>query len=141
MTHWKRYAGIATVTAALSSALGGCNALDRIGNIGATPDLAPITNPSKGPVTLPMPAEPVMPHQASSLWQTGSHSFFPDPRANHVGDIITVDITIADAAQITNNTSRGRTNSDSANLANFFGLENTLAAATGADPSKLMAAE
>lgn len=123
---------------ALISTLGGCSVVDRIENIGAEPKLSPISNPQQQKVSLPMPPQPTTPRQASSLWQVGSHSFFPDPRASHVGDIITVDITIADAAQISNTTTRTRNNSDAANLTNFFGLENTLAAATGADPSKLV---
>ena len=72
-----------------------------------------------------MPPQPTTPRQASSLWQTDAHSFFPDPRASHVGDIITVDITIADSGQISNTTTRTRNNSDAANLTNFFGLENS----------------
>ena len=46
---------------------------------------------------------------ADSLWQPGSHSFFQDSRAAHVGDVITVDVTIADSGQITNATTRTRT--------------------------------
>ena len=134
MSYWKHCLGIAAV----ASVLGGCNAIDRVENIGAEPKLAPITNPQQQKVSLPMPAQAATPRQASSLWQTGAHSFFPDPRASHVGDVITVDITIADSGQISNTTTRTRNNSDSANLANFFGLENKLAAATGADPSKLV---
>jgi flagellar L-ring protein precursor FlgH len=133
-SFWKQCASVA----ALSVSLAGCNALDRVENIGGEPKLSPITNPQQQKVTLPMPAAPTTLRQASSLWQTGSHSFFPDPRATHVGDIITVDITIADGAQISNTTTRTRNNSDAANLTNFFGLENQLAAATGADPSKLV---
>jgi len=131
--YWKQCASVT----ALASALGACGAADRIADIGAAPTLSPITNPAQAPVSLPMPAQPSTPRQASSLWQTGSHSFFPDPRANHVGDIITVDITIADAAQISDDTTRTRTNSDSANLANFFGLENSIASG-GADPKNLV---
>jgi flagellar L-ring protein FlgH len=133
-SYWKILVGSVAIPALLT----GCSAVDRLENIGATPKLAPITNPQQGQVTLPMPAQPTTPRQASSLWQTNSHSFFPDPRAGHVGDIITVDITIADSGQISNTTTRTRNNSDSANLTNFFGLENQLAAATGADPSKLV---
>ena len=107
------------------AALSGCSAVDRIENIGAEPKLAPITNPSQQKVSLPMPQQPTTPRQASSLWQTNAHSFFPDPRASHVGDIITVDITIADSGQISNTTTRTRNNSDAANLTNFFGLENS----------------
>jgi flagellar L-ring protein precursor FlgH len=120
----------------LAAALSGCNAVDRIQRIGGEPALAPIvTQPQQ--VELPMP-QMATGRQTGSLWQTGSHTFFPDPRADHVGDIITVDVTIADAAQLSNTTTRTRNNSDSANLTNFFGLENSLAAATGADPSKLV---
>src|SRR5271170_1813581 len=97
-SHWKECASVA----ALAAALGGCNTLDRLENVGADPKLAPISNPQAQKVSLPMPTKPTTPRQASSLWQTGSHSYFPDPRAGHVGDIITVDITIADAAQISN---------------------------------------
>jgi flagellar L-ring protein precursor FlgH len=131
--HWMQFAGVV----ALSGAVSACGALDRIENIGATPDLSEISNPQKQKVELPMPAAPTTPHQASSLWQTGSHSFFPDPRANHVGDVVTVDITIADAAEISNATTRARTNTDNANLTNFFGLENPIAAA-GANPASLV---
>lgn len=121
---------------ALAAALSGCNAVGRIERIGGEPALAPITAQPQQ-VDLPMP-QIATGRQTGSLWQTGSHTFFPDPRADHVGDIITVDVTIADAAQLSNTTTRTRNNSDSANLANFFGLENSLAAATGADPSKLV---
>jgi flagellar L-ring protein FlgH len=120
--RWKECASVI----ALVSALGGCSALDRIENIGAEPKLSSISNPAQQKVSLPMPPTATTPRQASSLWQTGSHSFFPDPRASHVGDIITVDITIADGAQISNTTTRTRNNSDSANLTNFFGLENMI---------------
>ena len=128
--------GVALV--GVAAALAGCSAVNRLQNLGSTPKLSPITNPQQGQVTLPMPAQPATPRQASSLWQTNAHSFFPDPRATHVGDIITVDITIADSGQISNTTTRTRQNSDAANLTNFFGLENQLASATGADPSKLV---
>ena len=120
-TRWKECASVMTLVAVL----GGCNTLDRLENVGAAPKLAPITNPAQQKVSLPMPPQPTTPLQAGSLWQTGSHSFFPDPRASHVGDIITVDITIADSGQISNTTTRTRNNSDSANLTNFFGLENS----------------
>ena len=131
-TRWKECASVI----ALVAALGGCNSLSRLENIGGDPKLAPITNPAQQKVSLPMPQQPTTPLQAGSLWQTGSHSFFPDPRASHVGDIITVDITIADSGQISNTTTRTRNNSDAANLTNFFGLETQLPASM--DPAKLV---
>jgi flagellar L-ring protein precursor FlgH len=129
-SRWKEQVSVL----ALVAALGGCSALGRIENIGSEPKLAAINNPQAQKVSLPMPQQPTTPRQASSLWQTGSHTFFPDPRASHVGDVITVDITIADSGQISNTTTRTRNNSDAANLTNFFGLENSglLAADKGA---------
>src|SRR3984885_552579 len=123
-------------------ALSGCNALDRIENIGGVPGMAPITDPTLDPnykpVQMPIPPTSGI-HAANSLWMAGSHSFFHDPRASHVGDVITVDITIADNAQGSNTTTRARQNADSANMTNFFGLENTLPnILPGSDPSKLI---
>ncbi|MGB8365398.1 MAG: flagellar basal body L-ring protein FlgH [Rhizomicrobium sp.] len=118
IAYWKQF----TSVIALSATVGACGALDRIENIGASPKLSAITNPQQQKVELPMPVAPATPRQASSLWQTGSHSFFPDPRASHVGDIITVDIAIADTAQLSNATTRTRANTDDASLNNFFGL-------------------
>ncbi|HUB84917.1 MAG TPA: flagellar basal body L-ring protein FlgH [Rhizomicrobium sp.] len=130
--------------AALAFALGGCSAVDRIKSIGEAPKLSPIANPvaqpGYQPVTMPTEQSPLGPHEANSLWTPGARSFFHDPRASHVGDLITIDITIADAAQISDTTTRTRTNSDDANLTNFFGLEGTLAKAlpAGADPASLV---
>jgi flagellar L-ring protein precursor FlgH len=70
------------------------------------------------------------------LWQPGSQSFFHDPRAMHVGDVITVNVSVADTAKMQNTTSRSRTNSDNANLTNMFGLEKVLPPAI--DPSSVV---
>ena len=136
-SYWMQCASVVALVSAFGSVLGGCSALDRIENIGAEPKLSAINNPQAQKVTLPMPQQPTTPRQASSLWQTGAHTFFPDPRANHVGDIITVDITIADSGQISNTTTRTRNNSDSANLSNFFGLESAITN-SGMDPKNLV---
>ncbi|MGD0866008.1 MAG: flagellar basal body L-ring protein FlgH [Rhizomicrobium sp.] len=124
----------------LGIALAGCNALDRLQNIGGAPQLAPITDPTKDPnykpVTMPT-APPLGPHAENSLWMQGAHAFFHDPRASHVGDLITVDVTIADAAQVSNATTRTRANTDTANMTNFFGLEN-LITKDGADPASMV---
>lgn len=128
--------------AALSLALAACNALDRLETIGGPPPLAPIANPvappDYQPVLMPPPPPPV--HEVNSLWTAGARTFFHDPRASHRGDIITVNVSIADAAKISNTTKRTRANSDNAGLTNFFGLEGELAAAlpSGADPTSLV---
>ncbi len=124
--------------------LSACSAVDRLEHIGEPPDLAPIANPVQQPnyrpVSLPMPQQPASTREPGSLWTAGSRSFFHDPRASHVGDILTVDISIADAAKISDTTARSRKNSDDANLTNFFGLEGQLAKAlpSGADPTSLV---
>ncbi|MBS0279355.1 MAG: flagellar basal body L-ring protein FlgH [Proteobacteria bacterium] len=130
--------------ALLGTALGGCSAVDRLENIGQAPKLSPITNPvmQKGyqPVVMPTEQAPPGPRAANSLWTPGSRSFFHDSRASHVGDILTINISIADAAKISDTTSRSRANSDDANLTNFFGLEDELQKAlpNAADPSSLV---
>jgi flagellar L-ring protein precursor FlgH len=127
---------------AAAAALAGCSAVDRVTELGDPPAMARIADPNS-PVSAATPALPIPPppepqRAANSLWAAGSHSFFHDPRASRPGDIITVNISVADAAKLSNTTSRARTNSDDANLTNFFGLETPLAAATGADPSSLV---
>jgi len=139
-TLLKNTACIALVGTALSA----CSAVDRLENIGEAPKLAPISNPiaqpGYQPVTMPTEQAPPGPRMANSLWTPGSRSFFHDPRASHVGDILTIDITISDAAKLSDTTSRTRANSDDANLTNFFGLESQLANAlpNAADPSSLV---
>jgi flagellar L-ring protein precursor FlgH len=115
------------LTLALStSALCACSALDRIENIGEPPKLAPVGNPAETQIVAAIPQPPPITHSGNSLWQPGAKSFFHDPRANHVGDVITVNVSVTDAAKLSNTTSRSRTNSDDANITNFFGLENQI---------------
>jgi flagellar L-ring protein precursor FlgH len=117
--------------------LASCSTYQRLSELGGNPALSPITNPAqKQPVSVPMPQPPAEPRGANSLWQPGARSFFPDPRASRIGDILTVSISVADAAKITNSTSRSRTNADNANLTNFFGLEKALPSSM--DPSNLV---
>jgi len=103
-----------------------CSAVDRIRNIGEAPRLDAVGNPAGAKIVdeIPRP-QPIM-HIDNSLWQPGAQSFFHDPRAMHIGDVITVNVTVADTAKLSNTTSRSRTNSDDANLTNFFGLEKAL---------------
>jgi len=119
-----------------ASALAGCSAVDRLENIGQAPKLAPVGNPADTQIVAAIPQPPPITHAGNSLWQPGAKSFFHDPRANHVGDVITVNVNVADAAKLQNSTSRSRTNSDDANLTNFFGLENALP--KGIDPTNLV---
>jgi len=117
-------------------ALSGCFAVDRIEHIGQQPKLEPLGNPAGSQLVANIPAPAPISHADNSLWQPGAHSFFHDPRANHVGDVITVNVTVADAAKISNSTARSRANSEDSNLTNFFGLETVLPA--GMDPANLI---
>lgn len=134
LSHLKLFTGFAVLGGALSA----CSAVDRVENIGRPPPMAAIATPPAQSVSVPQPPPPPAYREANALWVPGSHSFFHDPRASHVGDLITIDITIADAAKITDTTSRARTNSDNANLTNFFGLENKLQKVLGTDPASLV---
>lgn len=79
------------------------------------------------PINQQIVAQPEpQPASANSLWRTGARTFFHDQRARNVGDILTVQITIDDSAQFSNETNRTRTNSMSAGVPHFFGLESTL---------------
>ena len=114
------------VAALSASALCACSAVDRLENIGQAPKLDPVGNPAETKIVADIPRPEPITHEGNSLWQPGAHSFFHDPRAQRVGDVITVNVSIADAAKLSNSTTRTRTNSDDANLTNFFGLENAL---------------
>ena len=109
-------------------ALGGCaSTLDRLAAVGEDPVLTPIKNPVEAPqyqpVSLPMPMPDQAIHRPNSLWRPGARAFFKDQRASRVGDILTVDIQINDAATVNNNTKRTRDNNEDASISKLFGLE------------------
>jgi flagellar L-ring protein precursor FlgH len=130
---------------ASAAALAGCSAVDRVENIGKAPDMAPIRTqvalpgemPAPLPGQIPIMANPAPSYASNSLWQPEARSFFHDPRASRIGDILTVNVTVADAAKISNTTSRSRTNADNANMTNFFGLDKVITHA-GLDPGSLV---
>src|ERR1700748_3361189 len=116
--------------------LSACSAIDRIENIGEAPKLAAVGNPAGQKIVAEIPRPAPITHDNNSLWQPGAQSFFHDPRAMHVGDVITVNVSVADTAKLQNSTTRSRTNSDDANLTNFFGLEKVMPPVM--DPSSLV---
>ncbi len=116
---------------ALLVALGGCaNTFERLANVGKTPALTPIENPVEQPayhpVSLPMPAQEPEVYPPNSLWRQGARSFFKDQRARTLGDVLTVQVTIADQAKLENETKRTRSNSDNLAASHFFGYESKL---------------
>lgn len=150
---------IAVLCAALT--LPACGTLDRVSNIGKAPDLTPIgeitTRTPQGSISQPMTVQNGMrpgqgqttmvttrsPQASTSLWRTGARAFFSDPRANNIGDILTVQINISDSANVDNTTSRSRTSSDQAGVGNLFGLESQLnrILPDAVDPNNLLNAD
>ncbi len=123
--------------------LAGCNTLERLGRVGEAPRLSQPQNPTQDPawrpVSMPMPSPQEAPANAASLWRPGSRTFLRDQRAAQVGDLITVLVSIADTAQMNNETQRSRTGSDSFGLPSLFGLQTRLLP-RAADPANLFSA-
>lgn len=126
-----RHGAKQTITlATLTLALAGCSAVDRLSEVGQTPDLRPIENPVAAatyqPVSMPMPLpEPVV-YNPNSLWQTGARAFFKDQRAARIGDILTVTIEISDQATVSNRTARSREATEDSAINGLFGYEQSL---------------
>ena len=128
-------------------ALAACQStIDRIEQIGHAPPLSPIAvapgEAAGGPVYIPQPAPDSQPPKANSLWRSGSRSFFRDPRAQKIGDILTVSIDIGDQAKIANTTTRTTNATEDANLSNILGFESKLKGILpdAVDPTKLVKA-
>ncbi|KQP58122.1 flagellar basal body L-ring protein FlgH [Methylobacterium sp. Leaf108] len=133
----------ATAILVACAALGACNTVDRLSQIGATPPLSAIEDPTAQagykPVRLPMPDVQPVSYAPNSLWRTGSRAFFKDQRAARIGDLVTVKVNVTDRANLNNETKRSRTNSENVGLPNAFGLESNKAVlAAGIDPSSLV---
>lgn len=115
-----------------STALGGCErTLSKLEQVGEPPKMAAVNDPHRDPtykpMTWPMPeSEPPTRQYANSLWQSGSRAFFRDQRAARVGDILKVTIQINDQATVNNETEGKRQSSDTATMANIFGMERRL---------------
>ena len=122
--------------AVLAAPLAACNAADRVSEIGDGPRLAAVGNPAGSQIVSEIPRPAPIRHVNNSLWQTGAKSFFNDPRARNIGDVITVNVSTSDAAKLSNTTSRSRANSDNASMNNLFGLEKAFPSQL--DPSSLV---
>jgi len=110
-----------------ASGLGACNVFTRLTEIGETPPLTNIQNPTQAPtyrpVSMPMPAPRTAVREANALWRPGARAFFRDQRAADVGDIITITITINDSATVNNETKRSRNNTENMGVSALLGYE------------------
>ena len=122
-----------------------CAARERLSYVGQTPPMNPIENQAAITGT-PGADDPTGRHaeaarlaraaaiaqaqarqtNPNSLWNSNSATFFGDPRAAEIGDILTVAINITDRAQISNQTARSRSSAEDSDLTNFFGGEAAL---------------
>ncbi|MFZ4541333.1 MAG: flagellar basal body L-ring protein FlgH [Rickettsiales bacterium] len=115
-----------TATALSVSACG--NTLSKLNQIGDQPPLTKVENPQTRadykPLSWPLPdPEGASTRTSNSLWQPGARGFFRDQRATRVGDILKINVAIADSAKFDNTTNTGRTTADSAQVNALGGLE------------------
>jgi flagellar L-ring protein precursor FlgH len=111
--------------------LSGCgDVVARLADVGKEPAMTqiqnPVHSPNYHPVSLPMPQAAVPTPNPNSLWRPGARGFFKDQRASRVGDILTVNISIADSAVLDNTTSRARDNSENSAANALLGFEQHL---------------
>ena len=121
------YASRLVATAVVVTTLSGCNFVTRLSEVGDGPALTEIVNPTARadyrPVSLPMPAPQPIEDNPNSLWRAGARAFFKDHRAKEVGDILTVELDLADSASLANTTTRDREDSEDTDVTNLLGLE------------------
>jgi flagellar L-ring protein FlgH len=126
-SHGCKRAALAGSLIALSCAASGCSAINRLSQIGETPKLTeiqnPTTQPGYKPVSMPMPKPETVSYSPNSLWRNGSRSFFKDQRAHQVGDILTVTVNITDQADFANETQRDRTSKEDSGITDFIGAK------------------
>lgn len=105
--------------------------IDKVARTGTQPPLTkvenPQTQPGYQPMSWPLPDPEVSSiRTANSLWQPGSRAFFRDQRAARVGDILRINISINDKAQLDNKTNRGRQSEEGVAAPSLFGYEKKL---------------
>lgn len=115
----------ATLLAA-AVALAGCDTLDHFqkppnfsgpGTLGEIPPA--VTSAPPIAANNVVQNEPIM---VGSLWVPGSKTFFRDPRARAVGDLLTVAVNLQEQAEFANQTTLSRTTANTMSITNMFGL-------------------
>ncbi|HVW93541.1 MAG TPA: flagellar basal body L-ring protein FlgH [Devosia sp.] len=133
-------------TLGLLALLGGCATMDKLASIGEAPKLSAIQNPTVQPgyqpVSMPMPPPEQAYYQPNSLFSNDAHGFFKDQRAHKVGDILLVQVTIADKAQIADTTASSRASTNGAGdgglLGSIFSAATANTPVAGVDPTKIV---
>ena len=128
----KKNTAALAATLIAAGALSACSSVvDRVTTIGDPPPLSEITSPTTQPgykpVRLPMPEPVAFVYQPNSLWRSGARAFFKDQRARRIGDILTVNVTIDDQAEVENATQRTRTANDDMGIDQLAGFGTEIA--------------
>lgn len=97
-----------------------------LGEVGRAPAFSPPETTTEHAALYRMPLPDRVESQRStdqaSLWSAGQRSLLGDRRASRQGDILTVVIEINDSAEISNNTTNGRSGSSNMAVPQFFGI-------------------
>jgi flagellar L-ring protein FlgH len=141
-SHSCKRSALAGSLVALACAASGCSAIDRLSQIGETPKLSaidnPTTQPGYKPVSMPMPKPEMVSYSPNSLWRNGSRAFFKDQRAHQVGDILTVTVNFTDQAKLGNETQRDRTSKEDSGITDFIGAKALSAQAQKVLPGRIL---
>ena len=103
-----------------------CTPLDTVGR---APQFTPMESNYEHAAmysTLPVALDPVTPTSSASLWTSRRSSLLGDHRASARGDILTVVVEIDDQANISGNSDRGRTGTNSMGVSQFLGIPQQL---------------
>lgn len=106
--------------------LAACAPLDQVGR---APGFTPVGNSAEYSAmyaTLPDETARLSASDRSSLWMAGDAALLGDRRAARRGDILTVVIEIDDGAQISNQSSRGRSSDQNMGMPSLFGIPERL---------------
>ncbi len=105
-----------------ATALTGC--ADKMADFNKEPALTPVgagLKPNRVAELSDTP--PPMPQKrGNSLWTDSGSDLFRDPRANRVGDVVTVKIAIKDKASLDNTSQRSRDSKNNLDLSNSYDL-------------------
>lgn len=128
-----------TAALTLLTLLGGCATFDQLSSIGEAPKLSAINNPTAQPgyqpVSMPMPPPEQAYYEPDSLFSNDATGFFKDQRAHRIGDILLVEVSIADKAVIADQTDASRTASNGAGAGGALGAVLS-SAMPSVDPTK-----
>ena len=98
----------------------------RLADVGRQPDFSPLEGSYEhhAMATIPLPerVEFRRPSQASSLWSQSRTSLLGDQRAKKRGDILTVVVEIDESAEISNDSQRSRSGSESLQIPQLLGI-------------------